>query len=161
MPGPSQIANSFGSDQQIQQQVLPFTRSNAKVIYGNLLTLPVGDGLLYVQPLYTQRNTGQGTYPQLRFVLASFGDAVGVGTTLNDALKDVLGTTVKDNVSNGTGGSASRRRWRDLQRRTRAAAAGRVEVRGRPEVAGGRGPAGLREGPGRGARARAAGDHGR
>ena len=107
VPGPSQIANSFGSDQQIQQQVLPFTRSNAKVIYGNLLTLPVGDGLLYVQPLYTQRNTGQGTYPQLRFVLASFGDAVGVGTTLNDALKDVLGTTVKDNVSNGTGGSTS------------------------------------------------------
>jgi uncharacterized protein len=91
VPGPSQIANSFGSDQQIQRQVLPFTRSNAKVIYGNLLTLPVGDGLLYVQPLYTQRNTGQGTYPQLRFVLASFGDAVGVGATLNDALDDVLG----------------------------------------------------------------------
>ncbi len=107
VPGPSQIANSFGSDQQIQQQVLPFTRSNAKVIYGNLLTLPVGDGLLYVQPLYTQRNTGQGTYPQLRFVLASFGDAVGVGTTLNGALEDVLGTTVKDNASNGTGGSVS------------------------------------------------------
>ncbi len=77
VPGPSQIANSFGSDRDIQNQVLPFTRSNSKVIYGNLLTLPVGDGLLYVQPLYTQRKSGEGTYPQLRFVLASFGDAGG------------------------------------------------------------------------------------
>ena len=48
-----------------------------------------------------------GHLPALRFVLVSFGDAVGVGTTLNAALDDVLGTTVKDNVSNGTGGSAS------------------------------------------------------
>ena len=33
-------------------------RTNAKALYGNLLTLPVGDGLLYVQPLYTQRKSG-------------------------------------------------------------------------------------------------------
>ncbi|MFL6135376.1 MAG: UPF0182 family protein, partial [Nocardioidaceae bacterium] len=55
VPGPSQIANNFGTSDQIQNRVLPFTRSNARVKYGNLLTLPVGDGLLYVQPLYTQR----------------------------------------------------------------------------------------------------------
>ena len=112
VPGPSQIANSFGADSDIQNQVLPFTRTNSKVLYGNLLTLPVGDGLLYVQPLYTQRNSGQGTYPQLRFVLASFGDEVGIGKTLTQALNDVLGTAVIGDVqtngpSAGSGGSQS------------------------------------------------------
>jgi len=92
VPGPSQIANNFGTSDQIQNRVLPFTRSNARVKYGNLLTLPVGDGLLYVQPLYTQRISGEGTYPQLRFVLATFGDQVGIGTTLTQAVDDVLGT---------------------------------------------------------------------
>jgi hypothetical protein len=91
IPGPSQIANQFGADQEIQDRRLAFTRTGSKVIDGNLLTLPVGDGLLYVQPLYTLRESGEGRYPVLRYVLASFGKEVGIGTTLTAALDDVLG----------------------------------------------------------------------
>ena len=104
VPGPSQIANSFTTSDTVQNRVLPFTRSNAKVIYGNLLTLPVGDGLLYVQPLYTQRSSGEGTYPQLRFVLATFGDQVGIGTSLTEAVDDVLGVTSGSGSGSGSGG---------------------------------------------------------
>jgi uncharacterized membrane protein (UPF0182 family) len=91
IPGPSQIANNFGQDPDIQAKLVPFTRANAKPIYGNLLTLPVGNGLLYVQPLYAQRISGEGRYPALRYVLVSFGEDVGIGTTLEEALADVLG----------------------------------------------------------------------
>lgn len=91
IPGPSQIANQFGADQEIQDAKLAFTRTNSEVIDGNLLTLPVGDGLLYVQPLYTQRQSGEGRYPVLRYVLVSFGKEVGFGPTLTTALNDVLG----------------------------------------------------------------------
>ena len=50
-----------------ERVLLPFTNNaNATVLSGNLLTLPVGGGLLYVQPLYTQRTTGDGNYPVLR-----------------------------------------------------------------------------------------------
>jgi uncharacterized membrane protein (UPF0182 family) len=93
VPGPSQIANAFASDEQIQNQLLAFTRTNSEALFGNLLTLPVGDGLLYVQPLYTLRQQGEGRYPLLRFVLVSFGDDVGIGETLTEALDDVLGIT--------------------------------------------------------------------
>jgi uncharacterized protein len=103
VPGPSQIANQFGADSDIQAKLLAFTRTNSKAVYGNLLTLPVGDGLLYVQPLYTLRNSGEGTYPVLRYVLASFGEDVGIGTTLTAALSDVLGTTTPAE----TGGSGN------------------------------------------------------
>jgi uncharacterized membrane protein (UPF0182 family) len=96
IPGPSQIANQFGADQEIQNALLAFTRTNSKALYGNLLTLPVGDGLLYVQPLYTLRESGEGTYPVLRYVLVSFGNDVGYGPTLASALDDVLGTAGSD-----------------------------------------------------------------
>ncbi len=93
IPGPSQIANQFAADQEIQNALLAFTRTNSKALFGNLLTLPVGDGLLYVQPLYTLREQGEGTYPVLRYVLVSFGKDVGFGPTLATALDDVLGVT--------------------------------------------------------------------
>lgn len=93
--GPSQIANTFAADEAIQEALLPF-RNNSKVLYGNLLTLPVGDGLLYVQPVYTLRETGEASYPVLRYVLASFGKEAGFGPTLASALDNVLGVTSSD-----------------------------------------------------------------
>jgi uncharacterized membrane protein (UPF0182 family) len=91
--GPSQIANQFNSDDTVANSLLPFKRQGTQVIFGNLLTLPVGNGLLYVQPVYTLREEGSGNYPALRFVLVSFGTDVGVGPTLSAALDDVLGKT--------------------------------------------------------------------
>ena len=91
--GPSQIANTMNNDQTVSSAMLPYTRSKAEAVPGNLLTLPVGGGLLYVQPLYTQRTGGVGNYPQLRYVLASFGGDVGIGKTLDEALRMAVGDT--------------------------------------------------------------------
>jgi uncharacterized membrane protein (UPF0182 family) len=113
IPGPSQIANNFGQDAEIQNKLVAFTKANSKAIYGNLLTLPVGNGLLYVQPLYAQRVSGEGRYPALRYVLVSFGEDVGIGTTLEEALNDVLGisgggsTGTPGGGGGGTGGAVS------------------------------------------------------
>ncbi|HNI71204.1 MAG TPA: UPF0182 family protein, partial [Marmoricola sp.] len=93
VPGPSQIANQFQRDDKVAQQLLAFKRADVKALYGNLLTLPVGGGLLYVQPLYTTRDTGSGNFPGLAFVLVSFGRQVGIGATLGEALNDVLART--------------------------------------------------------------------
>ena len=68
---------------------------------GNLLTLPVGDGLLYVQPVYIRRSAAEGTYPVLQFVAASFGQDVGFGQTLDEALRVALGL---EDGSTDTGG---------------------------------------------------------
>ncbi len=87
--GPSQIANTFAADERIQTRLLPI-KQNSEIRYGNLLTLPVGGGLLYVQPVYALRESGQGAYPVLQFVLASFGRNAGYGTSLTAALNDVL-----------------------------------------------------------------------
>jgi uncharacterized protein len=90
--GPGQVQNAFNSDEAIARQLLPFKQTEgAEAHFGNLLTLPVGGGLLYVQPIYTQRGEGVGNYPVLSYVLASFGDNVGYGSSLAEALDVVVG----------------------------------------------------------------------
>ena len=49
-PGPAQIQQIFRSDQAVQSQITLLGPQNVK--YGNLLTLPLESGLLYVEPLY-------------------------------------------------------------------------------------------------------------
>jgi len=91
--GPSQVANLFTTDDHVSQAIFPFTRQNTTPVYGNLLTLPVADGLMYVQPLYALRNA-EGSNPVLRFVLVSFEGKVGISPTLDGAIADILGTSV-------------------------------------------------------------------
>lgn len=88
--GPGQVQNNFDSDATASQVLNLLSQQGSQVIKGNLLTLPVGGGLLYVQPVYVQSSSGT-QYPLLRKVLVSFGDKVGFADTLSDALDQVFG----------------------------------------------------------------------
>jgi uncharacterized membrane protein (UPF0182 family) len=104
-PGPGNIANEMQSDPAVTQALLPLKQGGASnVIPGNLLTLPVTGGLMYVQPIYASRQLSDASYPILRYVVVSYGDKVGIGTTLERAIVDVLGgdTTPPDDTGDGT-----------------------------------------------------------
>ncbi|SJN30260.1 INTEGRAL MEMBRANE PROTEIN (Rhomboid family) [Microbacterium esteraromaticum] len=88
VPGPGQVQNTFDSDTSIADKLNVLTLGKSDVRYGNLLTLPVGGGLLYVQPVYVQSSEGT-KLPNLRKVLVAFGDRVAFEDTLTEAL-DVL-----------------------------------------------------------------------
>ena len=89
--GPGQTAQRDGDQRDRRRAVATVpNQGTAQASYGNLLTLPVGGGLLYVQPVYTQRQGSTGSYPALRFVLARFGQQVGIGDTLQEALDQVF-----------------------------------------------------------------------
>jgi uncharacterized protein len=87
--GPLQIANTFATNEDVSQALLPYTTGDADRVPGNLLTLPVGDTFMYVQPVYTRRD-GASNFPILRFVLVSYEGRVGIGTTLSAAIEDAL-----------------------------------------------------------------------
>ncbi len=88
--GPGQVQNNFNSDGNASQVLNLLSQQGSQVIKGNLLTLPVGGGLLYVQPVYVQSSSGT-QYPLLRKVLVSFGDKIGFADTLKEALNQVFG----------------------------------------------------------------------
>lgn len=88
--GPGQVQNQFNADPEAQNVLNLLRQGETDVISGNLLTLPVGGGLLYVQPVYVR--SSQGTqFPLLQKVFVSFGDQVGFADTLSEALDDVFG----------------------------------------------------------------------
>ena len=89
-PGPGQIATEMTTSENVRTELLAFQSGGSKPIYGNLLTLPVQDGLMYVQPVYAIRELSDASFPELEFVIVSFGDQVGIGTTMTEALADVL-----------------------------------------------------------------------
>lgn len=99
--GPGQASNAMRTNSKVAEALRPFlNRGSAKVTYGNLLTLPLGGGLIYVQPVYTQREgSGGGQYPVLRYVMVRFGGHVGIGSTLQGALDQVF----KGNAGASTG----------------------------------------------------------
>ncbi len=90
VPGPGQVQNAYDSNEIIARQLNLLNQADSKVIRGNLLTLPVGGGLLYVQPVYVQ-GTGSASYPVLRSVLTAFGNQVGFAPTLAESLDQTFG----------------------------------------------------------------------
>ncbi|GAB3985425.1 UPF0182 family protein [Actinoallomurus acanthiterrae] len=90
-PGPEQVQNTFENNPTVSQQLTLLRGPGSKTVSGNLLTLPFGGGFLYVEPVYLQANAGAGAYPLLKRVLVSYGNDIGFGATLQDALSQVLG----------------------------------------------------------------------
>ena len=85
VPAPGQVQNAFDSNQQVAEQLNVLQIGDSTVTPGNLLTLPVGEGLLYMQPVYVQ-SSRDTSYPLLRKVLVVFGDEVAFEDTLAEAL---------------------------------------------------------------------------
>jgi uncharacterized membrane protein (UPF0182 family) len=88
--GPGLVANEMANSDNVRRELQAFNLGETKPTFGNLLTLPVGDGLMYVQPVYAVRQLSDSSYPILQFVIVSYGDQVGIGNSLLEALADVL-----------------------------------------------------------------------
>lgn len=101
--GPGQTFNQITSDPRVAQIMRNYTQGSSEGKYGNLLTLPVGGGLLYVQPIFAQRSGTTSTYPVLTYVAARFGQHVGIGTTLQEALDQVFAGDAGASTDEGGG----------------------------------------------------------
>ncbi|GAB3453901.1 UPF0182 family protein [Actinophytocola sediminis] len=88
--GPVQVQNAFRTTDKVTENRTLFQNPSVTVRYGNLLTLPVADGLLYVEPIYIEQRD-ENAFPQLARVLVYFGGQVGFQPTLDQALDDVFG----------------------------------------------------------------------
>jgi uncharacterized membrane protein (UPF0182 family) len=87
--GPSQVANVFKSNPTISKDISLLGGGQSSVLHGNLLTLPLGNSFLYVEPLYVQATGGSSSFPTLQRVLVTYGNTIGYGATLDAALSDI------------------------------------------------------------------------
>jgi len=91
IPGPGQAQQNMANDVDARSRItLLGGQGQAQVVYGNLLSLPYGGGLLYVQPVYLKSANVANPFPLMRLVLVSYGTQVGFDTTLQGAIKQLV-----------------------------------------------------------------------
>ncbi|GAA3266545.1 UPF0182 family protein [Streptomyces lavendulae subsp. grasserius] len=87
--GPKQVQSKFNSEPKIAESIRLLRGGDSEVEYGNLLTVPLDGGMLYVEPVYV-RSSGL-KYPLLRKVLVTYGGQTAFEDTLEKALNVVFG----------------------------------------------------------------------
>ncbi len=90
--GPFQIEARINQNTEISQQISLWNQMGSRVIRGNLLVVPIENSILYVSPLYLRAETGQ--LPELKRVIAAYGDRVVMEQTLPAALAALFGQAV-------------------------------------------------------------------
>ncbi|WP_344416368.1 UPF0182 family protein [Pseudonocardia ailaonensis] len=106
--GPQQVQAQFLGSPEVSSELNLLRQNQTTIDYGNLLTLPVAGGLLYVEPVYIERAGQDSSYPQLARVLVSFGGRVGYDANLATALDQVFGAGAGAGVTppNPSGGGS-------------------------------------------------------
>ncbi len=94
--GPKQIEARIDQDPAISQQLTLWNQQGSGVVRGNLLVIPIGGSLLYVEPLYLQASNGK--IPQLKRVILATADRVVMGDNLGLALAGLFGNNVLTNA---------------------------------------------------------------
>ena len=118
--GPSQVQGAFESNAAASAELTLLRRGGSIVTLGNMITIPLGGGLLYIEPVYvTAAAAGStGSYPSLQRVFAYYGGhPVGFQPTLSAALRQVFGSSTPGaSAPRGTsGGSVNTRVIADLK----------------------------------------------
>jgi uncharacterized membrane protein (UPF0182 family) len=87
--GPFQIAARINQNTEISQQLTLWNQMGSRVIRGaNLLVIPIENSILYVSPLYLRAEHGH--LPELKRVIAAYGEHVVMKETLAEALAALL-----------------------------------------------------------------------
>jgi uncharacterized membrane protein (UPF0182 family) len=87
--GPMQVESRIDQDPVISPQLTLWNQQGSQVIRGNLLVIPIEEGLLYVEPLFLQAERSQ--LPELKRVIVASGARIVMAPTLDEALAEVFG----------------------------------------------------------------------
>jgi uncharacterized protein len=91
--GPVQADNQINSTAEISRQITLLGQQKSALLQGSLQVIPVGDSLIYVRPLYVQREGASG-YPTFRFVVVLAPNKQPVlAATVNDGLNQIFGNS--------------------------------------------------------------------
>jgi uncharacterized membrane protein (UPF0182 family) len=91
VPGPQQVDNLINQDVEISRTLSLLDQRGSVVEFGSLVTLPIADSLLYIQPIFiTAESVG---IPELKRVVAVLGQDIVMADSFDDALAEILGVT--------------------------------------------------------------------
>jgi uncharacterized membrane protein (UPF0182 family) len=100
--GPAQIQARINQDSRISAQFTLWSQAGSDVVRGNLLVLPMGDSILYVEPIYL-RST-QSSFPEYKRVILADQTRIAFAETIEEGLRQILGESEVPDPGDGDGG---------------------------------------------------------
>jgi uncharacterized membrane protein (UPF0182 family) len=100
--GPQQIQARINQDSRISAQFTLWSQAGSDVVRGNLLVLPMGDSILYVEPIYL-RST-QSSFPEFKRVILADQTRIAFAETIEEGLRQLLGESPVPEPDGGGGG---------------------------------------------------------
>ncbi|WP_031358988.1 UPF0182 family protein [Caballeronia sordidicola] len=104
--GPFQIEARIQQNTEISQQISLWNQMGSRVIRGHLVVVPIENSILYISPLYLRAASGQ--LPELKRVIAAYGDRVVMEETLGEALAALFKETAPVTLPRGTADARAR-----------------------------------------------------
>lgn len=87
--GPQQIENRINQDSVISQELNLWSQGGSQVIRGNLLSIPIEDTMLYVEPIYIE-SSNETSLPEVKQVVVAYQDHIVMEATFDKALARIL-----------------------------------------------------------------------
>jgi uncharacterized membrane protein (UPF0182 family) len=88
--GPAQIEARINQNPDIAQQLNLWNQQGSQVFRGNLLVIPLGNAMLYFEPIYL-RAAYEAAIPELKKVILASGNRVVMTDTVEEGLNLLLG----------------------------------------------------------------------
>ena len=88
--GPATVAAEFGSNPVVAQQVTLLDQRGSRVVYGDIQLIPIGDGLLYVRPLYVRPDDANARQVFVRKFLVYYDNRVIIADSLGEAIRTMF-----------------------------------------------------------------------
>ncbi len=108
--GPQMIESRIDQNTDISQQLTFWDQKGSEVLRGNLLTIPIDDSLLYIEPIYLQA-VNEKSIPEMKRVIVAYKDKIAMEETLEGALEKIFGVkepdipTIEPEIDTGTEGN--------------------------------------------------------
>lgn len=102
--GPQQVETKIDQNSYLSGQLSLWDQRGSRVIRGNVLTIPVAETIVYVEPIYLQAETA--AYPELRLVCIMHNDQLSYAETFDEALAGLFDTAASTDQSGAPSSAA-------------------------------------------------------
>jgi uncharacterized membrane protein (UPF0182 family) len=91
--GPLQVEARIDQNPQLSSMFSLWNQQGSRVRRGNLLVIPIGRSLLYVEPIYLQAE--RSPMPELRLVVLATQERLGYGANFGEAMTSLFGDAAR------------------------------------------------------------------
>ncbi len=88
--GPLQIEQRVDQDTIISPQLTLLGQQGSRILRGNMMTIPIENAIIYVEPVYIQASSGENNLPEVKKVIVCYENEIVMANTLGQALAIVF-----------------------------------------------------------------------